>query len=165
MTTKWLRLHLNGDDKNNVRSIRVYFGGADKKSVRYNEAWLCMKGKRTSCSFWHPLNGVFMLWNVHDWNSWNLSYPSLQILIASGYNVTLSSREDLIYSRKRTSRVQHNLMHRHTAHKAVIGIGALVAASQSFKPRILRHSDQRWISIDAQIKSSKAPESHSELFA
>lgn len=47
-----------------------------------------MNKNRTSISFRHSFDCVFMSRNIHYWYSWYFSYSSLQIFIACCYNKT-----------------------------------------------------------------------------
>ena len=43
----------------------------------------------TSIGVWHPLYGVAVLCNVHDWYTRHLPYPALQVSVTGGYYITL----------------------------------------------------------------------------
>lgn len=85
---------------------------------------------RGTVGFWQPLDRILALTQVHDGDTRDLSYPALQVTIAGGDDITL-------------------VLH-HTLHQAVIGVGSLVRAWQTFETGVACYP-QSHLELGAQL--------------
>ena len=76
-------------------------------------------GPAAGRSLWQPLDGVFVLLDVHDGHARDLADAALQVLVAGGHDVALVAR--------------------HALAQAVICVRAGVRARQPLYARVLRH--------------------------